>query len=305
MCLRTLVCISLIIAFICSAKLVDGQEPDRRDVGRAIGHGQLLYAQQEWAKAIEKFGEAIRLDAKSSAAFEWRATARLQIGEWDKAIKDFDEAIRLDRKLGSTFSNRGFAWQMKGDSDRAMADYTEAIRINPKYAQAFHNRGTIQSNRGEWDKAIADYTEALRLNPKYQEALDGRGIVWRLKGEYEKSLADYDKVIELNPKFRNSLFNRAWLRATCPDAKFRDGAKAVKDAMMAFELAGKKLPSQLDILAAAHAEAGQFEEAVKWQKKALEDESFAKEHGVSARNRLKLYEAKKPFRESPPSKTPR
>jgi hypothetical protein len=69
-------CLTMVIEVRC-------QEPGRESAGRSILQGQLLYAKQEWVKAIEKFDEAIQLDVKSSAAFEWRATARLQLAEWD------------------------------------------------------------------------------------------------------------------------------------------------------------------------------------------------------------------------------
>ena len=49
--------------------------------------------------------------------------------------------------------------------------------------------------------------------------------------------------------------------------------------------------------AAAHAEAGQFEEAVRFEKQALESERFTKQFGDAAKKRLKDYEDKKPHRE--------
>jgi hypothetical protein len=58
----------------------------------------------------------------------------------------------------------------------------------------------------------------------------------------------------------------------------------------------RKDPDLLDTLAAAYAEAGQFDKAVLAQKEAIglsADEASKKEFG----EHLKLYEARKPYRE--------
>jgi hypothetical protein len=51
-------------------------------------------------------------------------------------------------------------------------------------------------------------------------------------------------------------------------------------------------------LAAAYAEVGNFEEAVRLQRRALEFASYEKQYGEAGRFQLKLYEDRKPFREN-------
>jgi hypothetical protein len=52
-----------------------------------------------------------------------------------------------------------------------------------------------------------------------------------------------------------------------------------------------------DMLAAAYAENGQFDLAVKYQKEALDDPAFACNYGEDARLRLAYIQMKKPWRE--------
>src|SRR5262249_17381362 len=147
--------------------------------------------------------------------------------------------------------------------------------------------------------AIADLDEAIRLDPgNPASGYYIRGAAWYMKKEYAKGGKDLDEAIRLNPKDAEALNSRAWAAATCPAAKHRDQSKAVDYAKRACELDGWKTPFYLGTLAAAHAENGEFADAVKWQRRALEDEDYLKACGEEGPRMLKLFEQGKPYRET-------
>jgi hypothetical protein len=80
----------------------------------------------------------------------------------------------------------------------------------------------------------------------------------------------------------------------------RDGKKAIEYATKACELSQWNEAYPLASLAAANAESGNFKEAVKFQKKALEVGFDDKEKKEKAIELLKLYEENKPHRENKP-----
>ena len=129
-------------------------------------------------------------------------------------------------------------------------------------------------------------------------AYNNRGLAYAMKSQYDRAISDYNKAIEMNPKFTLTYNQLAWLLATCPNDKYRDGRKAVENATRACELSQWAVPILLDTLAAAYAEAGEFEHAVKWQSKAIE-QATSDYDKATMQTRLKLYKAGKPYREAP------
>jgi tetratricopeptide (TPR) repeat protein len=61
----------------------------------------------------------------------------------------------------------------------------------------------------------------------------------------------------------------AWLLATYPDSKSRDGTEAIRLAERACDLTERRIPALLDTLAAGYAEAGDFARAIAAVEEAL------------------------------------
>jgi tetratricopeptide (TPR) repeat protein len=214
----------------------------------------------------------------------------------EDAITHFTARIRQNKKDAYAYVCRGTARKMNEAYDAALKDYNEAIRLESDSAAWFVQRGTAWEAKKEYGQAMKDYNEAVRLDPRYVYAFNNRGNVWAVRKEYDKALKDYDEVVRLAPRYEFGYCNRAWLRATCPDAKYRNGRKAVESARMACDLTGWKDANTLDTLAAAYAEFGKFDEAVRWQMRSLELLGPAKKTATDYQQRLKLYLERKPYR---------
>ncbi len=151
-------------------------------------------------------------------------------------------------------------------------------------------------SHGNSDKALDDLNEAIRLDPTGASRLRVRARVWYEKNDFERALADLTTACRLDPHDVESHQGRAWIMATCPDARFRNGKEGVVSATRACELTGWKVAHALTTLAAAYSEAGEFAQAADWQEKALAltSDKSAVEHEY--RRLLARYQAKKPYR---------
>ena len=174
--------------------------------------------------------------------------------------------------------------------------FTDRIQAEPRNASHYLRRGAVWVEHGEYEKAASDCSQAIRLDPANAAAYYCRAVAHHLGKRYDKAHSDYASAILLAPDNISAYAGRAWLRATCPDSRYRDGAGAVRDAVQACELSRWLDPNCLDNLAAAYAENGQFDYALKWQEKALELPGLRSSNRENAQERVKLYRAKRPYR---------
>jgi len=168
--------------------------------------------------------------------------------------------------------------------------------------------GMIQSLAGQYENAIRTLTKAHELDPNAPAILGLLSEAQYRAGKYEDAVKTLTKELEIdrrlgeeNPMTLLCMNQLAWMQATCPAAEARDGAEAVKLATKGCELTGWNKPAHLDTLAAAYAETGDFDAAVKWQKEAIRllTNKDPAEWPAQFEERLKLYESGKPYRENP------
>ncbi len=246
-------------------------------------------------KAIADFEEAIRIDPKDQMPRINRRIAWNLQKAWDKIIADCDTSIAENRRDADLFNWRGHSFFQKQDYDKALADYEEAIRLDPKFQVPRNNRRSVWEKKGEWEKVFAEHDAAIQADPQNVQLAMDRASAWGRRSDFEKQFADYELVILLDPKHAAAWNGKAWLRATWPDEKHRNGPQAVEYATKACELTAWKDASHIGTLAAAYAEAGDFDRAIEFLDKsdALDSKTYAESHAEMR----KLFLEKKPYRE--------
>jgi tetratricopeptide (TPR) repeat protein len=269
-----------------------------KNLAAYVNRGSLFARKGEHARALANFERAVKLDSTDTRAWYGRALSHAARGEHDDAIADFTALLEINPKDPLAYQGRGVSWRQKGEHDKAVADFGRALEIDPKNVFALVGRGDAYLQKKDPAKAIADFTAALGIDTKSVPALRGRGEAHCDQRAYDKAVEDFRQALRLEPRDAETCNALAWLRATCPKEALRDGKEAVELARRACEASQWKDPVFLDTLAAACAEAGQFEEAGNWQKKALElATDLSKEERERSQQRLKLYESGKPYRD--------
>jgi tetratricopeptide (TPR) repeat protein len=214
-----------------------------------------------------------------------------------EAITYYTEVLEKNPEDQRAISCRCWAYMAVAEYDRALKDAEEAVRLNPNINAWKNNRGEVYIKRKDYDKAIAEFTDLLAAEPTYFFALYNRSEAYLRTRQFDKAIKDIEAALDKEDKVPGLHMNLARSLATAPDAKLRDGKRAVAEGEKAVKMIKYKDGRFLDTLAAAYAEVGEFDKAVATQQKALDDPDFMKDDGDGARKRLKLYQDKKPFRD--------
>lgn len=120
-------------------------------------------------------------------------------------------------------------------------------------------------------KPAADEGPGCNLTNVLAAAFRERGRRRRYGGgSYSQAAADYAAAARLDPNDWRSLCDLAWLQAACTVPELRDRDQALANATRACDATNWENHRCLAALAAVCAQVGDFEEAVSWQKKAID-----------------------------------
>jgi tetratricopeptide (TPR) repeat protein len=247
------------------------------------------------AEDIVGYESMIRRDPLRVQLHDDVAQLYLELGRAREAAAHLEASMRLKPESAAAHFNFGTALTVAGRLDEAIDQYREALRINPDYALAHNNLGNVLLGRGNSGDALQHFREALRLDPSNAEAHYNVGSMLRAGGDFAGALVRFREALQLKPDWLPALASLAWLLATSPDAALRDGDQAIRFAERAADLAGRQDASALDVLAAAYAEAGQFDRAIVTCQTALTmklDSALA----AAIRRRLELYRKHQAYR---------
>ena len=264
-------------------------------------------------------------------AYNRRGETLVEAGRDKEALADFEAAVENNPLSWRSTHNRAVSYASMGRMKEAMDNFNRTIVLNNQYPNAFFNRAELRygqgdfaaprpTTRGPWrsspttprssttagmrcyrmrrfGEALRDYSAALRIDPKFAPALVNRGDTYCDLAQYGEAAKDYRAAVEIDPKLGRAYQAAAWLMATCPDDHYRNDKLALEAAHKAIELDGTTDYRYLETLAAAEANAGDFNAARQTQEKAITQ--APRGDMVAAEKRMALYGRELAYRERP------
>ena len=261
-----------------------------------------LGAQGNIDRAAAEAAKAVEADPSNATARGFSALSLSELGRDEEAIKEAERAIELNPSDSAAHLQLAISLK-RSDTERAIVEARRAIELGPENSSAYQfltncflelrRYNEVVDLGREW-LAVSPYDAtahavlgtAMAENDDLTEAAWHLGYVMMLRPEAEQAHARLRQIllslvrepngllrlrdIAVNaPDSPRMLDKLAWLLATYPDSKSRDGTEAVQLAERACALTDRRIPALLDTLAAAYAEAGDFSRAISTIEEAL------------------------------------
>jgi tetratricopeptide (TPR) repeat protein len=261
--------------------------------------GNALQKKQKFDEAIKHYKTSIELKPDHTVAIYNLGNSYYLKGQTDLAVECLAKSIEQQPNFAAAYFSLANIYKSQIELKKAIENYEKTIEINNDFTSAHFNLANTYKSLGQIDKAIYHYEQTLRSEPEHGKAHYQLAISIKSSKRIEETVKHLNKAVELLPDSPLVLNELAWILATYPDDRIRDGQRALALAQRASEMTNNENLVILDTLASAYAEVGRYEEALKTIKKALSITSIStpKELSAHLRSQRNLFETGKPARE--------
>ena len=248
--------------------------------------GRLAFAAGQFQQAAQAFAKAAGADSGSVRARVNLGVAFDKINQAEKAAEQFRAALRLDSKNQSAHFNLGLIMARRGEHQAAIGHYQSVLAASPRDLEANRELAKSLTQAGRLGEAAQKFSVVVSLAPDDETSLIQLADLTARGGRYKEALDLLSLSHVRYPEKLRTMNSLARMLAACPDAKLRDGPRALQLAMKAYNAMG--VVAHGETVALALAELGRCGEAAEWQTRLVTAAARAKDSTLAAQLKQKL-----------------
>lgn len=270
---------------------------DPTDFSALLNMGGTLSHMGRHPEAIKHYQAAMTVDRESPVAPMQLGLLYQSLGDLPQAELLFAQAVQRDPTYDPVICAQGDLAMQQRDGARSYERFEAALAVNPRSVPALVNLGIFSAQNGELEEAEQYFQRAVTESPRDPLPRLNLSRISTLRGKPLETVAALEAILVDTPDHLATIVALGWMRAAFPVDEVRDAEQALALAERAVSLAGRESVDALDLLAAAQAEAGKFEEAQATQDEVLRLAQEVEGAPLNAiYERRLMYEARQPFR---------
>jgi tetratricopeptide (TPR) repeat protein len=170
----------------------------------ALSSGIDFYQDGNYDRAVVEFRRAIGLSPASEDtvnAYDYLATAYLQLGKTPEALGAYESALRLSPSRDDLHVKFGNILLEEKKYAEAVKEYKAALQWSPNSTENLYSLGQVYLAMGDFGAAKAVFNQITDLAPGNYSGFYGLGQTFYREGENEKAVEQFQKAISLDEQF--------------------------------------------------------------------------------------------------------
>lgn len=240
---------------------------------------------------------------REPAVFAHYGQALFDAGDPAAAVPVYCRALELDDHLPITHLQLGQALARLGRYAEAEPHFKKVVELDPQNPAGPHQLGVLSVYQGMLAEAVPHFRDAARRDRGYAPAWLGLGHALHESGRAAEARHAFLAARQASHGWVQDTVDRSWQMSTSWNPRALFPAEALRLARLTVAGVGDNDPGVLDVLAAALAARGEYADAEKVAKRAVEIATSGRHHALAKEidGRRELYARNTPYRQSPPN----
>jgi tetratricopeptide (TPR) repeat protein len=232
--------------------------------------GSLARRQGELVQAEALLRDSLALNPGFSPTYSELSLVLQQQERLEEARRVLEEGMERAVPSPQLWSALASVLSKQGKVADALLNARKALELAPDDDTVVLTCAAVLAMAGDHQNAIDHLSTLVDRNPDLCAARSNLAAANLVAGRYGPALVEYGRLLKLRPRDAQIVRRVAWLLATLPDEEFRNVDEALRMATWANQVTGDRVPIFLQTLAAALANAGNYQTAVDTQRRAIE-----------------------------------
>ena len=162
--------------------------------------GEALAQRGKWAKAIENFEAALRINPRYIYAHTALGFVFANQGRLTEALEQFDDALRIAPRFARAHTGLGLVFASQGKLSEASDHFRRALESAAGDAQAHFYLGLILKKQGQWAEAAAHFRQAVQADPNSEQAQYQWGLALAEEGKLSEATDHLRAAVRIDPR---------------------------------------------------------------------------------------------------------
>ena len=167
------------------------------------------FERAEYSEAEKLLLELHRSNKKDYDVLNFLGILELHKRNFAGAVSKFQQVVRLCSKHHFAYYNLALSHHNLGQVEEAINCYKKTLKYNPDNLDALNNLGVLYYERKEYDRAHNYYDKVMKHNPANANTLNNLGNLYNAMEDYEKAEEYYKAALKHGPKVADYHFNLA------------------------------------------------------------------------------------------------